>query len=138
MQIRLVYCSKSYGELPLMEIQRILEVARPANAQAQVTGMLAYEAPWFLQALEGDRDEVNELYLKIAEDPRHDQITLISYEIVEDRLFGAWQMGFAGSSAAFKQTLASCGHEHFEPLNMEQSQALQFLKFLAGSDAEAA
>lgn len=136
--VRLVYCSKSYDELPLLEIQRILGVARPANEQAEITGMLAYEAPWFLQVLEGDREVINDLYLRIAEDPRHDQITLISYAVTEERLFGAWRMGFAGSSSAFQSTLASCGHERFEPLEMDPAEALQFLQFFASDDAQTA
>ena len=136
--IRLVYCSCSHGELSLIEIQRILEVARSNNADIDVTGMLAYEAPWFLQVLEGDRETVNELYLRIAEDPRHDECVLISYGEAEERLFGGWRMGFAGSSTAFAEALRRTGYDAFDPMQMKSDDALEFLRVLASATAEAA
>jgi hypothetical protein len=36
---------------------------------------------------------VNQLYLKIAADPRHTDVVLLSYEEIGERRFAGWAMG---------------------------------------------
>ena len=65
------------------------------------TGLLAVLGLWvlcysdgiFIQALEGGRAAVNQLYLKIAADPRHTDVVLLSYEEIGERRFAGWAMG---------------------------------------------
>jgi hypothetical protein len=46
-----------------------------------------------MQALEGGRAAVNELYNLIARDPRHQQVMLLHYQEVAQRRFAGWTMG---------------------------------------------
>ena len=43
--------------------------------------------------LEGGRGAVNRLYNRIAADPRHTEVVLLSYEEIGERRFASWAMG---------------------------------------------
>ena len=131
MLIRLIYMSRSTGELNLQDVQDILTVARANNSNLDISGMLCYEQKYFLQALEGDRSAVNELYLEIADDPRHDEIVIISYEYVDNAVFGSWTMGFAPASDHFYTLLNEIGHNSFNPKELTPEQAFSFLHKLS-------
>jgi hypothetical protein len=122
--------------MSLADLKSILDAARKNNSEMEVCGMLCYDKLYFLQALEGEREVVNELYLDIAEDPRHDQVTIISYQEVDKPSFSQWQMGYAGSSAAFASLLKELGQEDFSPDAMTQAQCLSFLSKMSGSQTE--
>jgi hypothetical protein len=126
-QVRLVYFSQSTRAMSLQDIQNILATARENNQGLGICGMLSYEHNYFLQALEGDRDVVNELYLEIAEDPRHDDIQILSYEEITEPVFGNWQMGFAPASEHFYELLNEVGTSRFDPTEFSAQQGLEFL-----------
>lgn len=131
MLVRLVYYSVATRDMSLLDIQSILEVARAHNRSINVCGMLCYEQKYFLQVLEGDREDVNELYLEIADDPRHDQVVIISYDVITAPLFPDWNMGFAPASDHFYRLLNELGKNEFLPQDFTAEQALSFLKGLS-------
>ena len=45
-----------------------------------ITGVLCYGGGIYLQALEGGRKQVNDLYTLIVKDPRHKDVVLLHYE----------------------------------------------------------
>jgi len=47
----------------------------------------------FLQVLEGGRSQVSQLYNRIAADPRHHDVVLLTYEEIAERHFAGWAMG---------------------------------------------
>ena len=126
--VRLVYYSRALDDMSLTDIQSILTVARENNQKLGICGMLCYESQWFLQTLEGPRGDVNDLYLEIAEDPRHYDIRLTAYEEIDAPHFTNWQMGYAGSSGEFSKAISEMGLESFEPPEMNAEQSLGFLK----------
>ncbi len=98
--------------------------------------MLCYDQRYFLQALEGEREAVNELYLDIADDPRHDEVVIISYQETEAPVFPEWQMGYAGSSAEFADSLQELGQSSFSPDEMSGEQAYSFLVKMSGFQSQ--
>ena len=44
-------------------------------------------------SLEGGRAPVNRLYNRIAADPRHTDVLLLTYEEIAERRFAGWSMG---------------------------------------------
>jgi hypothetical protein len=46
-----------------------------------------------MQALEGGREAVNSLYIKIVRDTRHREVILLHYAEVPERHFAGWTMG---------------------------------------------
>ena len=89
---RLIYKSRSACEIDWALVRDILHVSEINNKRTDVTGFLLATETRFLQVLEGRFDEINETFLRIARDQRHDEICLISYGVVEERLFGDWNM----------------------------------------------
>ena len=63
------------------------------NPRSGVTGVLCFSDGIFLQVLEGGRTAVSALYNRIAADPRHRDVVLLSYEEIGERRFAGWAMG---------------------------------------------
>lgn len=70
----------------------ILGAAVRRNSLAGVSGALLACDQWFVQALEGSRTKVGEVYGVVCNDPRHRDIRVIEAKPVEERLFGDWSM----------------------------------------------
>jgi len=134
--VRLLYYSRASREMSLSDLKDILGTARDNNSSIDVCGMLCYDQLYFLQALEGDRETVNELYLDIADDPRHDDVVIISYDEVTEQVFPQWQMGYAGSSAQFSQLLQELGQTTFSPIDMTKEQAFSFLQKMSSFQSD--
>jgi hypothetical protein len=93
---RLIYKSRASRQIDWDFIGKLINKSEEKNQDAGVTGVLLATKTHFLQVLEGGFDEVNELFMRIVRDPRHDQVQLISFDCVESRLFGGWAMHGVG------------------------------------------
>ncbi len=93
--IHLIYNSAAVVDFSKDDLIELLAKARDKNAANDVTGMLLYIDGSFFQILEGPEEAVDALAAHIAEDPRHDQMTVIIREPIAKRAFGEWTMGFA-------------------------------------------
>ncbi|OOG58605.1 BLUF domain-containing protein [Polaromonas sp. C04] len=92
MLVRLLYASRAVDPSP-GAIESILTQSRQYNPTSGITGILCYGGGVFLQAIEGGRMPVNELYGHIQKDPRHKDVVLLNYEEISERRFGGWTMG---------------------------------------------
>jgi hypothetical protein len=93
MLVRLMYASRSADTLSPEDLTAIVKTSRVHNPSVGVTGVLCASSGIFLQVLEGGRSAVNALYLRIAADPRHRDVELLTYEEIEERRFTGWSMG---------------------------------------------
>lgn len=73
-------------------VRAIIQISIRNNRNFQLSGLLLTIQGHFLQAVEGPEAAVRAAYSRIAPDPRHDQIVIISSEAVETRLFRQWDM----------------------------------------------
>jgi hypothetical protein len=120
--MELVHCiyvsaaSQSMGE---DELASLLSHARENNGRLGLTGMLLFSEGSFFQVLEGEVETVERLYVRIAADPRHRQVTKVLQEPIAERAFASWTMGFLQPSRAQLKILigrndffgdASCFH----------------------------
>jgi Sensors of blue-light using FAD len=92
MLVRLLYASRIV-EPASSATESILAQSRTHNPASGITGILCYGGGIFLQALEGGRMQVSELYGHIQKDTRHKDVVLLSYEEISERRFGGWTMG---------------------------------------------
>ena len=67
--------------------------SRQHNPSSGITGILCYGGGIFLQAIEGGRMPVSDLFGHIQKDPRHKDVALLHYEEISERRFGGWTMG---------------------------------------------
>jgi hypothetical protein len=93
MLVRLLYASRTEGQLAPKVIDAILESSRRNNPQRGITGILCHGGDVFMQVLEGGRAPVNALYNQITRDPRHREVTILHYEEASERRFAGWTMG---------------------------------------------
>jgi class 3 adenylate cyclase len=90
---RIIYISKITNPLSNKEIESIGIVSSQNNKQRNVTGTLVFFEKMFFQIIEGDDNEVDQLFQKIGNDPRHcDIIRLKTEDDINDRLFPNWNM----------------------------------------------
>ncbi|MHA7899527.1 MAG: BLUF domain-containing protein [Henriciella sp.] len=91
---RLVYVSTAEDGIDQSEIGDILDVSESNNHERMITGFLAHNGRHFMQALEGDRDEVREIYDRIIKDHRHFGVVQIIGENIRERAFPDWAMNY--------------------------------------------
>ncbi|RLJ41101.1 FAD-dependent sensor of blue light [Litoreibacter meonggei] len=88
---RLVYYSQRNPSEEL-DTKSLIETCKRNNARLHLTGLLHYNGDHFIQVIEGGRIDVSELYHRIARDPRHANIILLSCTDVRERMFPTWSM----------------------------------------------
>jgi hypothetical protein len=92
MLVRLLYASRAMDPAAVA-IDEILAKSRQGNPSSGITGILCYGGGIFLQAIEGGRSAVSELYGHIQRDARHKDVVLLHYEEISERRFSGWTMG---------------------------------------------
>ncbi len=94
MNYQLMYHSVAKADISSDEINAIREIAKANNKDKNITGCLLYHNAQFLQLLEGNKADVENLFKKISEDGRHSQITRLFEEETEVPLFKKSPMAF--------------------------------------------
>jgi len=92
MLVRLLYASRAVDS-SAEAIETILAKSRQYNPTCGITGILCYGGGIFLQAIEGGRMAVSDLFGHIQKDVRHKDVVLLHYEEIFERRFGGWTMG---------------------------------------------
>jgi len=99
---RIVYKSTAAHPMETMlgqgHIASLLAVARERNRRAEVTGVLVYTGLGFFQVLEGRRSAVQPIFESILVDRRHHTLAVIEMDVVAERRFPGWNMGFLGTT----------------------------------------
>jgi Sensors of blue-light using FAD len=98
MLVRLMYASRAAEPLGIAALTSILRRSHAHNPAAGITGVLCHSGRIFLQVLEGGRAQVSTLYNRIAADPRHTDVVLLTYDEIEERSFAGWSMGMVDMS----------------------------------------
>lgn len=93
MLVRLVYASRAVDDVSQEQLLKILSQSKANNPESGITGVLCSSGPVFLQCLEGGRMQINALYNRIAADPRHSDVVILSYQEISERDFANWSMG---------------------------------------------
>ncbi|MBX9715810.1 MAG: BLUF domain-containing protein, partial [Burkholderiaceae bacterium] len=129
---RLIYASEVTDPLNPSDIQALLEHARRCNRLRDITGMLAFDSRYFLQAVEGGRQSLSDLYGRLVTDGRHRRLKMLGLEAVPERLFTSWSMGFASAGANCRSLYLRHGTTgQFEPHVLSSPAALALLIDLA-------
>ena len=138
MLVRLLYASNAAEGIDDVMLRAIFERSETRNPEHGITGILCIypEGGLFLQALEGGREEVNALYNNLVCDPRHRDVTIISYEEIEERRFSSWRMGKVDLKSVNPGTILRFSKTaKLDPFSMTARGALAFLEELTSSAA---
>ena len=100
----LIYVSRSTIDLgsgcAADSINDIVTAARINNPKHGITGALLFDDVFFAQMLEGPKQAVEMSFQSIGRDPRHRNVTVLSFETATCRRFAEWSMAYAGASRA--------------------------------------
>lgn len=90
---RLIYRSRA-KEIALRKdtLDSISSVSQKNNQKDGIVGILLLSGNQFLQVLEGPIRYVNQLYKKILNDDRHEEVELVLYEQINTPYFFDWSM----------------------------------------------
>ncbi|VWX57920.1 Sensors of blue-light using FAD [Burkholderiales bacterium 8X] len=135
MLVRLLYASRAV-DTSKEAIEAILSQSRAHNTPHGITGILCYGSGIFLQAIEGGRRAVNELYSHIQKDPRHKDVELLHYEEITERRFGGWTMGQVNlSKINAASVLRYSETPDFDPYSVSGKVSLALLEELMATAA---
>lgn len=139
---RLLY--RSHSRIPHEErtaaLGEIFGIARSQNKRAGITGALLLTDNYFVQALEGEEEVVRDLFARISQDPRHEDVTVIETEVGE-RVFARWAMAEVSKSGGADIPLISHGEQGGiapaaprQPTTREQDAVLRAMRNTIGAD----
>ena len=124
--LRMVYISTSTTPMTdhdagvPIEIGRILMQSRKNNPKLEVGGVLYHSNDYFFQCLEGEQDVVNDLYQKIATDPRHKDVQTLSVKRIHRRRFADWSMKYVASEDRINRLVKGFGLDGFNPYQFDE------------------
>ncbi len=103
----LVYISHSLvPDAEIAEIcDKIFSKAVVRNHQLGLTGYLIYSSGYFVQYLEGPRENLEYLYGRIVLNPAHDNTRVLFNDSISSRCFDTWSMGYAIANPAEESKL---------------------------------
>ena len=130
MLVRLLYASRAVDAGP-DTIEHILGQSRQFNPSGGITGILCYGGGIFLQAIEGGRGAVSELYAHIQKDPRHKDVVLLHYQEISERRYSGWTMGQVDVSRVNTSILLKYSERaELDPYSVSGSVSLALLEEL--------
>jgi hypothetical protein len=91
MIVQLVYISRPVTPVTHAVIE-FVPIAQEKNVKHNITGLIISNESFYLQLIEGPREEISQLYSNIIKDGRHADIVLLRYTDVRVREFGNWSM----------------------------------------------
>jgi hypothetical protein len=98
----LLYISTAERAFNNKELEELVTESRAWNSLHGITGFLAYVEGvsegetncQFIQVIEGEKKDMEEVLTIIEEDPRHKNIFVIKEGYINERKFDSWNMGF--------------------------------------------
>ncbi|OIH99761.1 MULTISPECIES: BLUF domain-containing protein [unclassified Curtobacterium] len=101
--LSLIYSSLATRHLEDDDLAALLAQSRRANAENDITGVLLFRNGYFLQLLEGPDQAVRDKMATIKHDDRHTKVSVLVEELVEERQFPEWTMGFPAEDSDVEQ-----------------------------------
>ena len=96
--INLIYISRVSNNISSETLNKILNEARINNQRHGVSGVLLFNANYFLQIIEGARPVINQLLTNLINDDRHQEIEVVHCGEINKREWGDWSMAYASPS----------------------------------------
>lgn len=107
----LVYSSESISDDALLSVLNDLEKIREINKNYGVSGALLYceqdKKKYFVQYIEGSKENIDQLYTNIEKDSRHKRVRLLYESSGAMRIFENWSMGYISSEKHDSSTIVA-------------------------------
>ncbi|MGJ8726513.1 MAG: BLUF domain-containing protein [Roseibacillus sp.] len=94
----IAYSSQALTDFDDETLLELADNSAAKNEKSGISGYLYYRNGLFLQYLEGEQQNVENLMARIAIDPRHNVLSTVPLAIGSKRIFPHWYMRFLGSN----------------------------------------
>jgi hypothetical protein len=122
---RLTYISRPSSRL---DIELLVRAAADNNQRRGVSGLLLYDDNTILQVLEGPRHEVSPLFLRIASDARHSDVTLVNAHWIDQQCYPQWGMALLDNALKTRALWSSASGAAFNPFEMRAQAISDFVR----------
>ena len=86
------YVSRAAAPVDSNALAALEGAARMHNRAAGITGLLVFDAGYYVQVLEGPAGAVDATLARIRRDPRHEEMDLVLDTPIDARSFGRWAL----------------------------------------------
>ncbi|WP_237153573.1 BLUF domain-containing protein [Oryzibacter oryziterrae] len=128
---RLVFFSRTnikIGESAGM-IRGMLQACSEYSPVSGLTGGLVFNEKFFMQVIEGSRDQVSKQLKILYEDNRHEELTVLSVSEIYRREFEGWAVGYAGRTIdAERLYMRYCPTVDINPTIMSAEALFNFIR----------
>ncbi|SFR52783.1 Sensors of blue-light using FAD [Marinobacter daqiaonensis] len=137
--IRLAYASEAtFKPQPAASgvephVARILLASRRNNPKYGIVGGLYYGNHHFFQYLEGEEDQVRELYGRIRRDERHRNITTLLEEPLDEVTFTDWSMKYVPQAEDVTRILKRHDMDQFRPELFDRAMCEEMISVIRES-----
>lgn len=131
--ISMMYASKTKKDHDHIksDLMSILTESIHNNTRSNITGVLYYGNGYFLQYIEGNKEQIEALfYQRILKDPRHSNCEIIYYAEIETAYFKRWSMKFAPINHKIKTFFKENHIDDFNPYLLTSDSIQPFIKVL--------
>ncbi|APJ03108.1 BLUF domain-containing protein [Silvanigrella aquatica] len=129
--VQLIYFSQvNSNTINLTETNKsILNSAISRNREFGITGVLLHNNNYYLQMIEGPRDNVNHIYSRLHQDNRHKNLQILMFKDIFERYFKDWSMGWAsGGLEKYKIFYKYCSTQTLNPNELTGVSAFNLLQ----------
>ena len=120
---QVLYISESTVSMSDDDLQELLEVCRKNNKEHHITGVLIYIYNRFIQCVEGEPNEIEQLITNVRKDKRNKYFILLRDMEIIDRTFVDWSMGFIN----YENDKKILKKEYFEISSLKDLEHIEYL-----------
>ena len=110
--------------------------SRVNNRKNGLVGVLYFGDGCFFRCLEGKEAEIDNLYAKLQQDPRHKDFMLISRKPISALSFTDWAMKYVPLETKLNKELQVKGYKSFDPYKFDDAMTAKVLKLLQTSNGD--
>lgn len=104
--LELIYTSLAEPKNQTKDVKDILASSERNNKAISVTGLLLFDSERYIQILEGQTDDVENLFAVIRQDSRHHSLELLHKGQITGRSFDNWRMAYESLPMGLLEELA--------------------------------
>lgn len=125
MRYAISYVSTAKKELSTKEVDEILTSAEEYNTKNGFTGLLLYSEGNFFQVLEGEKEQVENLFETIKKDSRHFNLIKIFGKCIDKPSYDGYKSDFISENSRYDISRLKNYQHYIEILDKPTQQAIR-------------
>ncbi len=127
MRYAISYISTASNSVNKDEIKELLNKSEKRNDEKEITGLLLYSEGHFFQIIEGEKQEVSQLYNKIINDQRHSDVIKLFETEIKREAFDGYKSDMVSESSGYNISTFKTYSNYLEILSPQKRNAVENL-----------